>query len=276
LFVVALFAPFVNKAFNIDDPLFLWVAKQLRHNPLDFYGFSVNWYETVMPMAVVTKNPPLLSYYLAGAGSLFGWSETSMHLVMLLPAIALVLGTFRLAGQLDADPLLAALIALCSPVFMVSGTTVMCDVPMVALWVWAVSFWIGGTEVPFRPWLLAAAGIMVAASGLTKDFGICLVPLLAAYSLARRIPVKHWLPYLLVPVVLFILYEWLTLRMYGVGLLTEAFTYSSVTRASNHLDPVAGIINGLCFTGGGVVAGLFFAPFLFRSRDLLICGAPGE
>jgi len=36
--------PFASKAFNIDEPLFIWVAKHIQSRPLDFYGFKINWY----------------------------------------------------------------------------------------------------------------------------------------------------------------------------------------------------------------------------------------
>lgn len=53
-----LLVPFANKAFNIDDPLFIWSARHIQKNPLDFYGFSANWYGTEMPMSDITQNPP--------------------------------------------------------------------------------------------------------------------------------------------------------------------------------------------------------------------------
>ena len=82
--------PFVNKAFHIDDPLFIWSAKQIQTSPADFYGFSVNWYGWNMPMAEVTKNPPVACYYIALVASLFGWSEVAMHTAFLIPAVAMV------------------------------------------------------------------------------------------------------------------------------------------------------------------------------------------
>ena len=41
---VAVLAPFARKAFNVDDPLFLWTARQIARDPADFFGFNVNWY----------------------------------------------------------------------------------------------------------------------------------------------------------------------------------------------------------------------------------------
>jgi 4-amino-4-deoxy-L-arabinose transferase-like glycosyltransferase len=271
LVLLALFMPFVNKPFNIDDPLFIWAAKHIQHNPLDFYGFDVNWYQSVEPMALVTKNPPLFSYYLAGIGICFGWSEVAMHLAMMVPLIALALGTFRLAGQLDAKPLQAALISLCTPVVMVSGTSVMCDLPMVALWVWAVSFWINGNEAPYHKGLLLAAGCLITAAGLTKYFGASLIPLLASYSIMRRTPLRRWLPYLLIPAAIFFLYEVATYRMYGVGLLSDAFAYSAETRIKLHRNFIQGTIDSLSFTGGGLIVVIFITPFLFRLKGWLSC-----
>src|SRR5688500_14225416 len=72
--------PFINKAYHIDDPLFLWAAQHITAHPLDFYGFAVNWYGSAMPMSEVMKNPPLTSYYQALIGAVAGWSEPIIHL----------------------------------------------------------------------------------------------------------------------------------------------------------------------------------------------------
>src|SRR5436190_12967367 len=65
---VLLLAPllvFLKRPFHIDDPLFIWVARHIQTDPLNPYGFAVNWYGFSMPMSEVTKNPPLASYYIA-------------------------------------------------------------------------------------------------------------------------------------------------------------------------------------------------------------------
>ena len=75
IIVIACLIPFCNKAFHIDDPLFIWTAKHILVNPIDFYGFSINWYGWEMPLYQVTKNPPLGSYYIALASLPFGFGE---------------------------------------------------------------------------------------------------------------------------------------------------------------------------------------------------------
>src|SRR5262249_34187791 len=141
LLCVATFAPFVNKAFHIDDPLFLWTAQQIQTHPADFYGFNVNWHRTEQPMSVVMKNPPLAAYYIALVGSLFGWKEITLHLAFLPWAVGAVLATYHLAQRFCSRPLLAAMATLLTPVFLVSSSTIMCDTMMLCLWLWAMVFW---------------------------------------------------------------------------------------------------------------------------------------
>ena len=169
--------PFIAKAYHIDDPLFLWAARHIQEHPLDPYGFTVNWRPTSMPMAEVSKNPPLASYYIALAASAVGWSEPMLHLAFMFPALGVTLGTFFLARQVGSDPLLAGLATLVSPVFLVSATGVMSDTMMLAFWVWAVFLWVVGLERDQPSWLVGS-GLLIAAASLTKYFGMSLIPLL--------------------------------------------------------------------------------------------------
>src|SRR5205814_3524405 len=181
--VIAALIPFLNKAFHIDDPLFLWIAQRISTQPEDPYGFAANWYQSSQPMFSIMQNPPLSSYYMALAASLLGWSELAMHGAFLVPAVAAVLGMFFVARRLCSSPLLAALLLLFTPVFLVSATGVMCDVWLVALWVWSLECWMRVRERTSAQ-LFFFASILVAAAALTKYFGIALVPLLAVYTRA--------------------------------------------------------------------------------------------
>ena len=92
LFTVA-YLPFLSKPFHVDDPVYLWVARQIQSRPFDFYGFTINWYGTAESAAEVMQNPPLTSYYVALAALVGGWGEVALHLAMLLPALGVILGT---------------------------------------------------------------------------------------------------------------------------------------------------------------------------------------
>lgn len=145
-FIAAILLPFSDKAFHMDDPMYIWAAKHIVSDPVNFYGFNVNWFGIETPMPYAMKNPPLVSYYIAFAASIFGFGEKAIHTAMIIPAIAAGVGTFILAKRLCAMPFTAALICIVTPVFVISSSTVMCDTLMLALWIWAVILWIEGLE----------------------------------------------------------------------------------------------------------------------------------
>jgi 4-amino-4-deoxy-L-arabinose transferase-like glycosyltransferase len=265
LFIV----PFAGKAFHIDDPMYLWAAKHILHSPLDFYGFNVNWYGIEEPMSSVMKNPPLVSYYLAIAGLLFGWGEITIHLVMLFPAIFAILGVFFLARQLCPRPFEATLICLFTTVFLVSATTVMCDVLMLAFWIWAVCFWISGLDQG-KYHYLALSALLMSLAALSKYYGIALIPLLFAYSLIRKRRLGWWTVFFLIPFLVLGSYQWFTQILYGEGLLTAATQFPSIDRSMEYTAPVKGAI-GLNFLGGCLLGSLFYLPLLWR-RGYIILG----
>ncbi|MGA2263066.1 MAG: glycosyltransferase family 39 protein [Acidobacteriota bacterium] len=114
-------------------------------------------------MSEVTKNPPPAAYFGALIGSWAGWSEYTLHLAFLLPALAVVLGVYHLAREFAESPLLAAVITLVAPGFPVSCTSIMSDVPMLDLWIAAVLLWREGLESG-KPLHLAGSGLLIAAA----------------------------------------------------------------------------------------------------------------
>src|SRR5208283_2167050 len=264
--------PFSGRAFHVDDPLFIWAARQIARHPLDPYGFNVVWYERLERMADITKNPPLACYYGAVVGKVAGWSERAFHLAFLVPALAVVLGTYRLAKHLTRFPLLAALATVLTPGILVSACSVMCDTMMVALWVWAVILWIEGLA-PRKAGYLAGAGLLIAASALTKYFGASLILLLAAYSLVRLRRLGNWAWYLLIPVGALVGYEFWTHALYGQGLLASAADYARTERASSHGSRWPVVLVGLSFTGGCTLSVLTFCPLTWSRRATAIIAA---
>jgi 4-amino-4-deoxy-L-arabinose transferase-like glycosyltransferase len=266
--VIATLAPFLNKAFHIDDPLFLWIAQQITRHPQDPYGFDVNWYVTSQPMFWVMQNPPLTSYYMALVASFLGWTEPAMHCAFLLPAGAAVIGTFFLGRRLCHSPLLAALLLLFTPVFLVSATGVMCDVWLLALWVWSIECWMCGLEQS-SALLLFLASLLVAAAALTKYFGVALVPLLAVYTAARERRLSYQQLYLLIPILIIISYELTTRAMYGHGLFSSGMLVSWNENAKLERHFLQRLLVGLSFAGGCLFSVLFFAPLLrFRRHQV--------
>ena len=262
-------APFADKAFHMDDPLFIWVAKHIQTNPFDFYGFTVNWYGFEMQMYEVTKNPPLAAYYMALAALLFGWSEIALHLAFLIPASAVVIGTFFLAKELCDRPFFAALAGLATPVFLLSSTTVMCDTLMLSLWVWAIYFWRRGIQRDSYA-SLALASFLIAACSLTKYFGLSLIPLLFVYSLTEKRKAGSWMLFMLIPVLILAAYQWATQALYGRGLLLDAASYVTVVHEKTGGNFLTKVLTGAAFTGGCLITALLAAPLLWRKRIIAI------
>lgn len=271
IITIVCLAPFVTKAFHIDDTLFIWAAHHIHVHPIDFYGFTVNWYGTEMPMYLINKNPPLVSYYIAIVALLFGWSEVVLHLAFLIPAVGLSLGIYYLAQPLCPRPQIAALIAVLTPVFLVSSTNIMSDTTMLAFYVWAAALWLRGLEKGSSSHLFVAA-IFIALSALTKYFGMTLVPLLLVYSLVVKRRLGRWVLFLAIPVLILAGYQWLTYTLYGRGLLLDAASYAIVIGQAGGAQFLTKTLTGLAFTGGCLAVVAFYAPLLWSRRIWVVGG----
>jgi hypothetical protein len=271
--LLACLLPFVDKAFHIDDTLFVWAGQHISQHPLDFYGFPVNWYTTWEPMSRVTQNPPAGCYYLALVGSLVGWSEIGLHLAMLLPAWGAVWGTYVLAQRFGARPLPAALLTLFTPVFLVSATSVMCDVAMLCLWVWTIILWDRGLR-EHRTAFLILGGCLITLTTLTKYFGVCLIPLLGVYSFAvDGANWRRWSAALGVAVLALVGYQAVFSWLYGIDRgLTGAMGYAASMGTQSLGSRAFRFFEGLGFVGGCFGFASLPAIFLLPRRSLLIVG----
>jgi len=267
LLVGAALGPFLAKPFNIDDPLFIWLAQNISAQPANPFDFDVNWYGLVAPMWTVTENPPLAGYYYALAGNLFGWSEMSLHFAGLLAALAVILGTHRLALCWCGQPMLAACAVLFTPIFLVSANTVMCDVLLLAFWIWAVVFWVEGLEQNRSVKIIFAGGI-IALALLTKYFGVALLPLLAVYGAMEKRKLGSWVIGLLIPLAALGAYQWLTRSLYGHALFSDAAGFVADAHGKLGFSRFASGLIALAFTGGGAASAMFLAPMVWRTRTL--------
>jgi hypothetical protein len=262
--------PFSGRAFHVDDPLFVWSGQQIAKHPLDPYGFQVVWDNFSEPMSEITKNPPLACYYLAAIGSIAGWSERALHLGFLLPALALVLGTYKLSMRFTRSPLIATTAALLTPGVLVSATSLMCDVMMLAFWVWAAVLWMEGMDDGKRSYLIASS-LILSFAALTKYFGICLLPLLLAYSVARKRRLGLWALYFLVPLIGLAAYQVWTTVLYGHAMFSDAFNFAHVEQAVNGKPSfLTEAFVGTSFVGACTLSALFFCPFLLSWKKLSI------
>ncbi len=264
-------APWLAKPFHIDDPLFVWTAEQVAQRPFDPFGFSVNWGGYSTPMHTETKNPPLTAYYLALVGRVAGFSEAVLHGAMLLAVLVVLSLVFCLARDLGADPIISALTTLATPVFVISASTVMSDVPLLAPWLAAIWWWRRGVLRGKRR-LLALSAIVMGLAALTKYYGVALLPLLAVWTVLVRRRATVELCWLAIPLAIVAGYEGLTWARYGSGMFADAVAYAlRFGPAGQGVGPGAGepmdpggfgsaVSVGLMFLGGCLLSVLCFAP----------------
>lgn len=275
LTVLALvYFPFVNKAFTVDDTLFLKAAEQIIETPLDFYGGEVNWYWITNKHHVINKNPPLVPYLIAAIGSVFGFSEVALHSFFFLPLLLSAIGIYILGRQFNTNPVYTAVLAVFTPVFLVHGTNVMTDSTMLMFWTWGLVFWRLGTDSGALKWFVLA-GFSVGLGILTKYTCILLLPLLIFSGVWKFRKPGRWLLAVIIPLILLGAFEYYTYVLYGKGLFLDAFFYAGERSPKQLIDYFDNTLIGLAFLGGCFPVGLLLMPaiggWLLRSV-LLVFG----
>ncbi len=269
LLPVVCLAPFLGQAYHIDDTFYLSVARQILEHPSDFYGFDISWGLLHGPAYESNKNPPGVSYLIAGVAALFGWREWIHHLVIALCAGTLSTGIYLIARRACRRPLLATVLAVLTPGFLVSSNTVMSDIPMLTLYVWAIWLWLEGLDRRNYV-LLVTAALLIGLSTLTKYFGLTAFPLLAAYTLAKQRKLDPALVLFAIPIAMVVAYQAYAARLYGTNLLGGAADFAldlgwNPERFPSWAKPIV----GLAFAGGTVSSLAFIAPWLWGRRGVL-------
>ncbi|HEX3626366.1 MAG TPA: glycosyltransferase family 39 protein [Verrucomicrobiae bacterium] len=269
--MIGTLAPFANKAIQTDDALFVWTGQWIQAHPFDFFGGKTNWWSSTIPMWVANWNPPLMSYFLAAIAAIFGWNEIPLHIACIGVAFAAAAGTYTLAKRWCSNPMLATVIAIFTPAFLVSSTTLMCDIPMFAFWVWSVAVFARALETG-RRWQFALAGLLAALGILTKYSAVMLLPLLAAMGVLNKKRPGWWLLSIVVPLIVIVLYELLTARLYGHGLFGAAGRYAQSSRFGFPGGAAAKAMIGLTFAGGSLLPIFFLGPWLWPRKISSIAG----
>jgi len=265
---IVLLLPFINRAYNIDEPMFVWVAQQIVQEPFDYFGGAVDRSDGPEPMYEYNQNPPGFSYVLAIVGAIGGWSEPVLHLASLLAAGLCSLGTYLVAVRLSPRPLLAALLTVVTPGFFVSATSVMTDVAMTASYVWAVYLWLRWLDSGRRG-ELAGAVVLITVGTLMKYYAITLVPLFAVYTLMKRRRAGAWTAALVVPVAAVVLFWWWSWRLYGVNLLEVAAAVAQDPSVRAGDEPMFRPIVTLLFVGGCFAPMALCSPIVLRPLGAL-------
>jgi 4-amino-4-deoxy-L-arabinose transferase-like glycosyltransferase len=184
LVVLALRLPFLNQALQGDDILYLTEAEHAQIEPLHpkhteyvFMGRDIDMRGQ--------SHPPLDAWFLALLLAVNkDVSEIVFHAAYILFSLIAALSALALARRFSPHPLIATLLFLATPAFIINGTSLESDVPFVALWLLATALYVTAVDRGSTPLLLASAFAMTLAA-LTAYQSILLVPILLVYCLQR-------------------------------------------------------------------------------------------
>jgi len=203
--------PFHNKAFTIDDTLFLQQAQHVLVDPWHPTAFDVVWTEHPYPtrMSEIMVSGPVMAYLLVPT-VMAGGAEWVAHLTQFLLLVVAICSTAQLGRRLGLDERTAcvsALLLVGSPAVLAMAATAMPDIA-------AMTFAILGLERlaawrDTRRWPAAVMGAAsLALAILARSHALLLLPLFAAFIVKqahswsdwRRVPVRVWAPLLAAPV----------------------------------------------------------------------------
>jgi 4-amino-4-deoxy-L-arabinose transferase-like glycosyltransferase len=201
--------PFLNKAFNIDDPHFLEMARQIVTHPMHPMDFRICWDTTASCAKAYNLTPgnALMGYALVPT-VLIGAHEWMAHLSQLFFALVAIVAMASLVLRLGWDKghaAVGALLLAAIPPFLVMATTAMPDVLAAAVALVAMER-TAAWKAEQRWSQGAAAALALGFAGFARSHLALLLPL-AAFFLFDSVNPKEMLaqirrkPQLWLPVV---------------------------------------------------------------------------
>ncbi len=210
--------PFCNKAFHVDDTLYLEIAEQILVSPLRPFDGAINWQQVTEPAWNVSISPPGFSYWLAGWMKLGVRGEAGLHLAGTIWLVVLALAVFAWARRLGDWPVAATCIVLLNPI-VIAGQNLMLDVPMVALSVAAIAIYLRAHDRNSLI-LAVAAGVLAGLAANVKYAAVVSIGVMALDALLTC----RWRMLLAVAIAVAILGlgQWASYETYGAPQLFRA------------------------------------------------------
>jgi hypothetical protein len=181
LVVLALRLPFLNQAVQGDDVLYLTEAEHAQIEPLHpnhtlgpFLGRMVDMRGH--------PHPPLDAWYLAFLLAVFkDVREIPFHAAYILFSLIAAFSAWWLARRFSPHALLATLLFLATPTFVVNGNSFESDVPFVAFWLLAVALYVAAVDRKSAG-SLAGSCVAMGLATLSAMQAVFLVPILFLYG----------------------------------------------------------------------------------------------
>jgi hypothetical protein len=183
--VLALRLPFLHQAIQGDDLYYLYGAEHAQIEPLH-PDHAKYLFEGDLVEMRGHSHPPLNSWILGALlWALGDVREVPFHLAYSLFSILAALAMLSLARRFCDQPLLATLLFIAVPAFVVNGNSLESDLPFLAFWMLAVAWFVKGVEENSILPLLGSA-LAAALAALDAYQAIFIVPILAFYLWQKK------------------------------------------------------------------------------------------
>ena len=261
-----------GKAWQIDEPFFLALARRILEAPGDPLGFTFNWYGRAQPMAEINNTPPLFLYLSAAALKLSGGGEYATRAFFFPFDLAAAWGLLALAARFLKRPLWPTLAVVLGPAWMINlnhfmPERVMAGLAFPALWLLVV----GVEEKNRRAYWGAAA--LAALALLTKVNAVFLLGPGLAWTWSRGVPPRR-------------IAGWAALALSGLalGAIWSAWAGGgagaavwSVTKESNALlsSALSHRLRALLAFMGGLAPWMMIAAWTLKPTRRLLAAAIG-
>lgn len=249
---------FINKAYHIDDPFTITIAKAIGEH---FIRVPQIYQGNLIFMGEVCDNPLFLGYYYAPIIKLLGDKEAWLHLFYLPFSLLVIISMYILSRRFVGKGIFTVLCLSVTPVFIVMSQNIMLDIPFLAFFLGALAAFIYGTDKDEKR-LLFLAAILAGLAILTKYSGLLVILIMFAYALMTS--KKRYAFFLLIPIAMFLLWCLHNLIFYQkiyfwIGLLMKgpAFSFKAVGIR---------MFAVLSFLSGTSICTIFLIPYLLGKK----------
>ena len=178
--VLLLRLPFLYQAIQGDDVYYLAGAQHAQIDPLHPNHARYVFLGKVVEMQG-HPHPPLNAWTLGALLALFGdVHEVPFHAAYILFSAVAALAMYSLAVRFSSRPMLATLLFLATPAFVVNGNSLESDLPLLAFWMASVALFVAAADRRSLK-LLSAAGLALTLAAMAAYQTLALVPILAVY-----------------------------------------------------------------------------------------------
>lgn len=180
--VLLLRLPFLNEPVQGDDPMFLASASHALIEPL--HPNHTHYIFTSVGEDVDFRgnpHPPMNAWFLCGLLAIFGdMKEVPFHAAYIGFSLLAALAMYSLARRFSPQPLLATLLFLAIPAFVVNGGSFEADVPHLAFFLAGMAAFISGVDRRSAVWL-GVGTLSFAFAALTLIQAQLALPILVLY-----------------------------------------------------------------------------------------------